>query len=427
MNDSNTKRSIKYFLTNYKLAYLTVIFIFAVMTFTFYILIESNNENGRKLNIAGKQRVISQRSIFLIKSIVYSSNALKASDLTDMLKQEVASFKQHNSEILKNNNKPFLNTSLNINSNDLKNIKKFIFKIEYYYSLLDKGEDDQVIKEFEVFSDFVFYELYSSLDNVVLKLQYEDKKKYSLMVAALFLLMLMGMALVVCSVRFVYQPLSKNLTMKGNRLKKVKKKLYKKSKSLRSAQNQVIRNSNVDILNIVNTNLRHITEEFAEILKGDNSYFELSTSSRRELDELTNLIDNFTSLSSLKQKVQVVPLDLNQSIYKYFSKDSIKFHFDHEITFEGNSFLMGILFKELNKYLHVSKTIDTNISIEHVNDNLYISLVQAGNVLFSLCDSKIKMFEFLAQKNGAKVIISDNRMTFDFETKTSCGQSMMSA
>jgi len=379
------------------------------------MLLENTKLNGRNLNIAGKQRVLSQRSLFLLKKITESKDKSNKNLHIQILKNELYTFKKHHNQIIQIKAGNLLETSLKISTSDQRNINTYIFKIENYLKQLESGIEEDIQREFNKFADFVFISLFSSLDTIVSKLQNKDEKKYLFLVNVLFFLTFTRFLLLTFELKFVYRPLNKNLKIKNEKLKVASNRLLNESKLLRSAKHLVIKNNNVDISNALNRKLRTLTNSFFKQLKEDLFFNQLDKKTHKKFKNLLSLHNEFSKLISIRGDIDHSKIDLNKVLSIHFKTEEIDVKFLHNATIKGNPFLMEIFFNELSSIIKSPNFKYSKVLVEHINDQFCLSIKQLNHKSFDLSSQKMKKLEFLIQKNGAQVHVKGDTIQFNFE------------
>lgn len=406
------KQTIKNFITNYKFGYINTIFLIIITTFAFYMLLDNTKKNSRKLNIAGKQRVLSQRSLFLLKTITESNDESTKRLNIQILANELNTFKKHQKLISKNETGPFFDSPLKINDMDQNNIDTYIFKIESYLEHLIRGQESKTKREFSKFAEFVFSSLYESLDRIVSKLESKDTYRYSILVKVLFLLMFTRVILLTIELKFIYKPLNKNLKLKNDKLRVASSKLYKESKLIRSAKHIVIKNNNIDISNALNKKLRNLTYLFFKRLKSDLFFNQLDRTTLKNFQNLLELHNDFDNLIGLRGNITLRPYTLNKKLKEFFKENEIEIKYNHQTSIKGNKYLLEILFSEIKTLLN---TKESKLKVEHLNNQICLTLIQSEELELIISDQKMKKLEFLILKNNGKLRVDKNGLKVYFD------------
>jgi len=418
MKEKSSYQNILGILKNYKFGYINVIFLLIITTLVFYTMLENEKGNGKTLNIAGKQRVYTQRSVYLLNMISQVSSDKDRSKLISTLVKEFEEFKINHKKIINHKDKKditMMETSLHIGKENLNTIQIYITKMEYIISKIRFNDQNIAQESLSEFNAFVFNELYMVLDQVVFLLQRKDETRYLVMIKTLFFLMFGRIALIFIEARFVYRPLNKSLKRKKSRLNIVKEKLNKESKSLKQARHYAIKGGNHDVINEVNISLRKLNLKFLEKLKNDSIFNHLLAETRKDFNEVYSLTMNYSDLVALKRPISLKPLNLKNMLKDQFLEKDLNLKFSHEFHIHAHSFLISLLLKEYSDLLKSPLYNNAEIKIEHINNKIHMSLFSKKSSGMDLPDNKKNLIEFLVQKNKGRFRIDNNNLYVSFE------------
>ncbi len=412
------KQNLFQLLRNYKFGYLNIIFLLIITTLAFYTMLENKKGNGKTLNMAGKQRVLSQRSTYLLRELTQDNNEEERIELISKLEKELNRFKLHHNQIIHHKDSKditMMETELNIGDKNLKVIQSYIKQMNRFVDLAKDNKEHTFSSEVSTFSAFVFNDLYQVLDQVVFILQRKDEIRYSVMIKTLFFLMLGRILLIGIEARFVYRPLNKSLTRKKTRLNIVKEKLSKESKSLKQARRHVIRGASLDIANEINSNIRRLTLDFLNKLRFESMFSDLPIETVKEYEHIISLTRHYEDLVTLKHQADLETINLKDALDFYFTPSEMDVRFDHNLYIDANPFMLNILIKECATLLQGPLYKYQQLKIEHINRKIVLTLKANEKSKTKFDDNKKRMLEFLTQKNIGLFNLVDENLSISFE------------